>query len=80
VGERGALTRHDVLRVIGAFILDEAESVHELDLSNGSMSKLIEEIFNFLLVSCFFLAILVSGQLSVARAERKRTRKKIKRF
>jgi len=54
-GERvcgSALTRHHVLRVIGAFILNEAESIHELDFSDCTMAELAEKLFNFLFPSC----------------------------
>lgn len=46
--------RHHVLRVIGAFILNEAESVHELDFSDCTMTKLAEKLFNFLFPSVFW--------------------------
>jgi hypothetical protein len=90
--ERSALTWHDVLRVIGVVILDEAEAVHELDLSDGSVSILVEESLNFLLASCcdsvsitsFMPAlllsyILVSFLFPLARALRKAMLKAMRR-
>lgn len=50
-GERSALTWDDVLRVIGAVVLNEAEAIHKLDLSDGAVTVLVEEVFNFLTTS-----------------------------
>jgi hypothetical protein len=50
-GERSALTWDDVLRVIGAVVLNEAEAIHKLDLSDGTVTVLVEEVFNFLTTS-----------------------------
>jgi hypothetical protein len=52
VGEiDSALTRNNILRIIGAFILDETEPIHQLDLSDSTMAILVKEIFDFLSAS-----------------------------
>ena len=65
----GALTRDDVLRVIGALVLDEAEAVHKLDLGDGAVAALVEEIFDFLLAS--FYRYVSLGRVYGKREKRK---------
>ena len=51
-GTGGALTGDDILRVIRIVVLDETEAVHELNLGDGAVAKLVEEVFDVLSASC----------------------------
>ena len=46
---RGELTRDNISRIHGIFILNEAEAIHELDLGDFTCPMAIEVVFNILL-------------------------------
>lgn len=46
------LTRHDITGIHGIFILDEAEAIHQLDLSDLARSMGAEVLFDILFGHC----------------------------
>lgn len=79
-GEDGVLTGNDVFCVIRTFILDETVAIHSLDLSDGAVTVLIEEVFNFLLAGCvFFFFPPVSRASNCARETRQDATRKRKK-